>query len=134
MSKSIAMIGGGPGGLFAAIRAAELGLRVVLYEKGKIGCGIKCAKGFIDSLGILGRPEAEVLFKVERAIVIAGKEYHVHFLEDNSIWMIDGSTWQKPLAKSGQALGVSIKAHFPIGKSQLLEMLDAYHYIISPLS
>jgi len=130
MQKPIAIIGGGPGRLFAAIRAAELGLRVVLYEKGKIGCGIKCADGFIDTLGILGRPEAGVLFKVERAIVFAGKEYHVHFLEDHGIWMIDRSTWQKSLAKRAQALGVSIKEDSPIGKSQLLEMLDTYRYII----
>ena len=37
MQKSIAIIGAGPGGLCAAIRAAELGLRVVIYEKRQIG-------------------------------------------------------------------------------------------------
>lgn len=130
MQRSIAIIGGGPGGLFAAIRAAELGLRVVLYEKRKIGCGIKCAEGFIDTLGILGRPEAGVLFKVERGIAFAGKEYHVRFLEDQGIWMIDRSTWQKSLAKRAQALGVFIKEDAPIGKSNLLEMLDTHRYII----
>jgi len=130
MQKPIAIIGGGPGGLYAAIRAAELGLRVDLYEKGIIGCGIKCAEGFIDTLGNWGRPETGILFKVDRAILIAGKEYHVHFLENHGIWMIDRSTWQKSLAKKALALGVSIKENFPIEKRRLLEMLDTYRYII----
>ena len=74
MHKPVAIIGGGPGGLCAAIRAAELGLEVDLYERGKIGDGIKCAEGFIDTLGVLERPEAGVLFKVERALFLFGKE------------------------------------------------------------
>ena len=44
--------------------------------------------------------------------------------------MIDRSTWQKSLANKAQALGVSIKVDFPIGKNQLTEMRDAYSYII----
>lgn len=130
MDKPIAIIGGGPAGLFAAIRAAELGLRVDLYEKGKIGHGIKCAEGFIDTLGILGRPEAGVLFKVEKAVFFAGKEYHIHLLEDSGFWMIDRSIWQKELAKKAQQMGVSIKEDFPIVKNQVLEMLDTYKHII----
>lgn len=130
MDKPIAIIGGGPSGLYAAIRAGELGLSVVLFEKGKIGYGIKCAEGFIDTLGILGRPEAGVLFKVEKVIFVTGKEYHIHLLEDYGLWMIDRSTWQKELAKRAQQIGVTIKEDFPIGKDQLLEMHNTYQYII----
>jgi len=64
MQKPIAIIGGGPGGLSAAIKAGELGLKVVLFEKGQIGSGIKCAEGFINTLSILERPEDGVLFIV----------------------------------------------------------------------
>ena len=130
MDKPIAVIGAGPAGLSAAIRAAELGLSVVLYDKGKIGRGIKCAEGFIDTLGVLGRPEAGVLFKVEKAILFAGKEYHLHLHEDCGLWMIDRSTWQRQLAKRAQKRGVSIKEDFPIVKNHVLEMLDTYEYII----
>jgi digeranylgeranylglycerophospholipid reductase len=130
MQKPIAIIGGGPGGLSSAIRAAELGLRVVLYEKGQIGCGIKCAEGFIDTLGNLGKPESGVLYKVEKAIFFAGKEYHIHLHDNHGVWMIDRSIWQKSLAQKAQALGVSIKEDFPIGKNQITEMHDAYSYII----
>lgn len=33
MSKTVAIIGGGPGGYVAAIRAAQLGAKVTLIEK-----------------------------------------------------------------------------------------------------
>jgi flavin-dependent dehydrogenase len=33
----IAVIGGGPGGYSAALRAAQLGLRVTIIEKNKVG-------------------------------------------------------------------------------------------------
>jgi len=41
--KNLAIIGGGPGGYLAALRAAQLGLSVVLFEQEKVGgiC-IKC--------------------------------------------------------------------------------------------
>jgi len=130
MQKPIAIIGGGPGGLSAAIRAAELGLKAVLYEKGKIGSGVKCAEGFIDTLGQLGRPEAGVLFKVEKFNFFAGKDHIFNLREDHGFWMIDRGIWQQSLAKRAQALGVSIKENFPIGKNQLSELLDDYSYII----
>lgn len=130
MKNSIAIIGGGPAGLSAAIRAAELGLKVILYEKGKIGTGIRCAEGFIDTLGCLGKPESGVLFKVDNGIFFAGKAHFVSFSQDHGIWMIDRSIWQISLAKKAQALGVSIKEKFPIGKNQLSKLSDEYSYVI----
>ena len=130
MQNSIAIIGGGPAGLSAAIRAAELGLEVVLYEKGKIGSGIRCAEGFIDTLGCLGKPESGILFKVESANFFAGKEHYVNFGEDHGFWMIDRSVWQKSLAKRALALGVSIVEQYPIGKNQLSKLSDDFSYVI----
>ncbi|MHB1044297.1 MAG: FAD-dependent oxidoreductase, partial [Eubacteriales bacterium] len=36
MAKSVVIIGGGPGGYVAAIRCAQLGLKVVLAEKAEL--------------------------------------------------------------------------------------------------
>jgi digeranylgeranylglycerophospholipid reductase len=130
MPKPIAIIGGGPGGLFAAIRAAELGLRVILYEKRQIGYAIKCAEGFMDSLGILEKPEPGILFKVEKVIFMTDKEHLVHFGDNYDIWMIDRGTWQKSLAKKAYDLGVSVKENYPIDKRRLQEMRDTHNYII----
>ena len=130
MKKSIAIIGGGPGGLSAAIRGAKLGLKLDLYDKGKIGSGIRCAEGFIDTLGNQGKPEAGTLFKVEKVIFYAGREYHLHLNKEHGIWMIDRSTWEKSLALKAKALGVSIKEEVPIDKEQLADMQGRYRYII----
>jgi digeranylgeranylglycerophospholipid reductase len=130
MDTTIAIVGGGPGGLSAAIRAAELGLEVVLYEKGGIGQGIKCAEGFIDTLGALGRPEAGVLFRVEKTIFFAGKDYRVHLQEDCGLWMIDRSTWQQELAKKARRMGVSIVENCPIDTDRLTKMIDTHKHII----
>lgn len=42
--QSIAIIGGGPAGLTAAIEGAKSGFDVTLYEKYKIGDNIRCAE------------------------------------------------------------------------------------------
>jgi digeranylgeranylglycerophospholipid reductase len=130
MQISIAIIGGGPAGLSAAIRAAELGLKVVVYEKGKIGSGIKCAEGFIDTLGYLGKPESGVLFKVSNVNFYAGKAHHINLGEEHGLWMIDRSTWQAFLAKRACELGVSITEHYPIRNKQLSELSDDFSYVI----
>jgi flavin-dependent dehydrogenase len=106
MQKPIAIIGGGPGGLSAAIRAAELGLKVVLYEKGKIGSGFKCAEGFIDTLGQLGRPEAGVLFKVEKFNFFAGKDHLYNLREDHGFLLDDRSRYMATiLGEKGPSVG-----------------------------
>lgn len=46
MHKSIAITGGGPGELSAVIRYAELGRGAVFHEKGQMGGGITCRRGF----------------------------------------------------------------------------------------
>ena len=48
----VAIIGGGPGGYVAAIRAAQLGLRVVLFEKERVG-GLCLNWGCIPSKAVL---------------------------------------------------------------------------------
>ena len=129
-NSPIAIIGGGPGGLSAAIKAAELGLEVHLFEKGEIGSGIKCAEGFIDTLGVLRKPVAGVLFKVGRVNFFNGRAHYVNLPENLGLWMIDRATWQKSLAKRAASLGVDIRENCPIDKEQLSRMMGDYGYVI----
>ncbi|PKM83498.1 MAG: NAD(P)/FAD-dependent oxidoreductase, partial [Firmicutes bacterium HGW-Firmicutes-13] len=71
--EKIAVIGGGPAGLSAAIEAVSSGFAVTLFEKKKIGENINCAEGFFDTLKLLGEPEAGVRFRVKNIIVQMNK-------------------------------------------------------------
>lgn len=64
MSKTIAIIGGGPGGYVAAIRAAQLGATVTLIEKNQIG-GTCLNVGCIPTKALL--QSAEALEQVKQA-------------------------------------------------------------------
>jgi digeranylgeranylglycerophospholipid reductase len=130
MEKRIAIVGGGPGGLFAAIKAAEAGLKVHLFEKGKIGSGIKCAEGFIDTLGVFKKPAAGVLFRVGRVNFFDGRAHYVNVPENLGLWMIDRATWQKSLAKRAASLGVDIRENCPIDKGRLSRMMGDYRFVI----
>ncbi|MCS6150903.1 dihydrolipoyl dehydrogenase, partial [Lacticaseibacillus paracasei] len=52
MNTDLVVLGGGPGGYVAAIRAAQLGMQVVLVEKAKVG-GICLHKGCIPTKSLL---------------------------------------------------------------------------------
>jgi dihydrolipoamide dehydrogenase len=58
----VAVIGGGPGGYVAAIRAAQLGLRVVLFERERVG-GLCLNWGCIPSKAILRNADVVRLVK-----------------------------------------------------------------------
>lgn len=64
MAKSVVIIGGGPGGYVAAIRCAQLGLKVVLAEKAELG-GICLNRGCIPTKAVL--QSVHVLEQVRRA-------------------------------------------------------------------
>lgn len=60
----IVIIGGGPGGYVAAIRAAHLGLKIVLVEKDKLG-GVCLNRGCISTKALVST--AEILNNIKRA-------------------------------------------------------------------
>ncbi len=60
----IVIIGGGPGGYVAAIRAAHLGLKIVLVEKDKLG-GVCLNRGCIPTKALVNT--AEILNNIKRA-------------------------------------------------------------------
>src|SRR3972149_10653619 len=61
-SYEIAILGGGPGGSVAAIRAAQLGLKTVVIEKDRLG-GICLNWGCIPTKALLKNAEIYSLFK-----------------------------------------------------------------------
>ncbi|NCO23532.1 MAG: dihydrolipoyl dehydrogenase [bacterium] len=74
----VAIIGGGPGGYVAAIKAAHLGLKAVLIEKDKLG-GVCLNRGCIPTKALVGT--AELLNQLQRAkeFGIQVKEYSYDF-------------------------------------------------------
>jgi len=74
----VAIIGGGPGGYVAAIKAAHLGLKVVLVEKDKLG-GVCLNRGCIPTKALVST--AELLNHLQRAeeFGIQVKDYSFDF-------------------------------------------------------
>src|SRR4030043_1233211 len=65
-SKKVIIIGGGPGGYVAAIRAAQLGAKVTLVEKDEIG-GTCLNRGCIPTKSLLH--DAKLLRSIRRSPV-----------------------------------------------------------------
>jgi digeranylgeranylglycerophospholipid reductase len=129
MSKKVAIIGAGPGGLFAAKEAAALGLTVTVFEKAKIGERIFCAEGFVDVLKLLPPPAAGMLFPVNQLLITVKDQFTIDCSRLN-LWMIDRQTWQKALAREAVASGCEIIEQHPITPNCLQEMLKEYDWVI----
>ena len=74
----VAIIGGGPGGYVAAIRAAQLGARVALVEKDRLG-GTCLHRGCIPTKALLRTAEALLESKHAPALGVAVKDAAVDF-------------------------------------------------------
>ena len=74
----VAVIGGGPGGYVAAIRAAQLGARVALVEKDRLG-GACLHRGCIPTKALLRSAEALLEAKDASALGVVVKDAAVDF-------------------------------------------------------
>lgn len=128
--QRVAVIGGGPAGLTAAIEGAKNGLSVTIYEKYTIGENIRCAEGFFDTLNMLGKPEYGVRFKVQKMELGLKSRYLFPCDDKINIWMIDRCEWQKGLAAEARALGVNIIENFHITKENYKEIASRYEWVI----
>src|SRR5690625_308308 len=75
----LAILGGGPGGYVAAIRAAQLGLKVAIVEKDKLG-GTCLHRGCIPSKALLRSAEVYRQTKAAEQYGIDVSEYTLNFL------------------------------------------------------
>lgn len=126
----IAVIGAGPGGLYAALAAANKGMKVDVFEKRKVGEGIVCGECIFDSLRLLPKPGRGLLRPVHQVVLKGRAPYPFALFKHRPLWMLDRQTWQQDLARQAASRGVSIVEHSTITASRLREMQREYDWII----
>ena len=104
----MAIIGAGPGGLYAALAAVRKNIKVDLFEKRKVGEGIVCGECIFDSLGIMARPGRGLLHPVEGLVLKGSGEYRFPLGRHKPLWMLDRRIWQQDLSRQAQELGVRL--------------------------
>jgi digeranylgeranylglycerophospholipid reductase len=126
----IAIIGAGPGGLYAALAAIRQNIQVDLFEKRKVGEGIVCGECIFDSLGVMTQPGRGLLHPVNE-IVLKGRGYYNFPLSRyQKLWMLDRRLWQQELASLAKSLGVVISENTKITPARLRQMQKEYDWIL----
>ncbi|MER1998856.1 MAG: NAD(P)/FAD-dependent oxidoreductase [Lysinibacillus sp.] len=128
--QKIAIIGGGPAGLTAAIEGAKQGLDVDLFDQYAIGDNIRCAEGFFDTMNMLGKPDDGIRFKVDTIDFKVKNNYSFQADDKVNLWMIDRSEWQIGLAQQARDLGVRIHEHSSVSKERLKELQQSHDWVI----
>ncbi len=126
----IAIIGAGPGGLYAALAAARKKIAVDLFEKKKVGEGIVCGECIFDSLGIMTRPGRGLLHPVEGIVLKGRGEYRFPLGSRKPLWMLDRRIWQRDLSRQAQALGVRFHENAYVSAADLARMKKSYDWIL----
>ncbi len=113
------MVGGGPGGLFFAMKAAEKGLRVVVLDKKQeIGSPVRCAEGLgIDTVNMLvehGLPDSEKWkgWKVSGAHLYAPNGKSVYVPGDG--YVVERTMMEKEMAKAATRKGAKVLARHDV--------------------
>ena len=115
----VVVVGGGPGGLFFAIKAAEKGLKVlVLDKKQEIGSPVRCAEGLgIDAVRMLvdhGLPDSEKWkgHLVHGAYLYApnGKSVYV----PGEGYVVERTMMEKEMAKAATRRGAKVLARHDV--------------------
>ena len=125
----IAVIGAGPGGLYAALTAARENIQVDLFEKRKVGEGIVCGECIFDSLDIMTRPGRGLLHPVDEIVLKGRADYTFPLSRHRKLWMLDRRIWQQELARLALSLGVHIHENAKITRGLLRQMQEEYDWI-----
>ncbi len=129
MGLSLAVIGAGPAGLYAAREAIRLGFDVKIYEKNAVGDAVHCAEGFFDMLKLLEPPSAGVCCKVSEIIFKVKDTFHIDASNLN-IWMLDRREWQINLARELMSQGCTIYEHTPVTPALFDELVKTFDWLI----
>ena len=126
----IAIIGAGPGGLYAALAAAKRNIQVDLFEKRKVGEGIVCGECVFDSLGIMARPGRGLLRPVDEIVLRGRRDFTFPLSRHRKLWMLDRRIWQQELANLAASRGVVIHENAKITVTCLSQMQKEYDWIL----
>ncbi|MBN1663588.1 MAG: NAD(P)/FAD-dependent oxidoreductase [Deltaproteobacteria bacterium] len=126
----LAIIGAGPGGLYAALEAAKRNVSVDLYEKRRIGEGICCGECIFDFLDIMPQPGEGLLHGVHNVVLAGRRLYGIAIGRYRNLWMVDRKTWQQALARQATDRGVRLFEGADITPPRLLDMQREYDWII----
>jgi digeranylgeranylglycerophospholipid reductase len=129
MRKKVAVIGTGPGGLYAAREAASYDMSVTVFEKGTVGENICCAEGFFDLLKLLAEPVAGIHFKVQELIVTVKDRFTLDSSKLN-LWMIDRTLWQQALAREAAKLGCTFYENTPVTPQSFEQLKREFDWVI----
>ena len=121
----VAVVGAGPGGLYAAIEALKHGLRVHVFDKKKlVGVPVRCGEYFPvrkemeyllpnarDYMTVFDVPEEAIsnVCKTIRVISPKGDEYEFEFLS----YVLDRTILEQGLAKQVEKMGGKIELQCP---------------------
>jgi len=121
----VAVVGAGPGGLYAAIEALKHGLRVHVFDKKSvIGAPVRCGEYFpvgkemkyllpnaVDYMTVFDVPEEAIdnVCKTIRVISPKGDEYEFEFLS----YVLDRTILEQGLAKQVEKFGGTIELQCP---------------------
>lgn len=125
----VAIVGGGPAGLTAALSGVKAGFTVKLWERAGIGENIRCAEGLYDPLGLVEKPKVGMFYQVKRVLLEFDQTYTVNTGKLN-LWMMDRYRWQTDLASKAQALGAKIWEHSLIRREELAELTQKFDWVI----
>lgn len=126
----LAIIGAGPGGLYAALRAVKQNHQVDLFEKRKVGEGIVCGECIFDSLGIMRKPGRGLLHSVDEIVLQGRGQYPFPLGRRRKLWMLDRRIWQQDLAGLAKSLGARIYENAGITRERLRQMQQEYDWIL----
>ncbi len=115
----VVVVGGGPGGLFFAMKAAERGLKVVVLDKKQeIGSPVRCAEGLgLDTVRMLvenGLPDSEKWkgWKVSGAYLYAPNDKSVYVPGEG--YVVERTMMEKEMAKAATRKGARVLARHDV--------------------
>lgn len=117
IKTNIAILGGGPAGYVAAIRAAQLGAEVVLIEEKELG-GVCLNRGCIPTKSFLGN--TEIAFYIQKS-----KEYGI----DAKIEKID---WNSAWSRKERVVKNLLMGLEPLIKENKITLLKGKGFVVNP--
>lgn len=118
----VAVVGGGPAGLSAALAASSAGAPCVLFERGRIGEEIRCAEGVFDPAGLVPLPKSVIRTRVRRVALRVGAETFVFSISRRArFFVIDRAEWQSGEGAKARAAGVEIREREAADPAALLK-------------